>query len=179
MRTQKSEHYPQTERVGFDYAGVVTPNFRTVIYNGSYGIKPKPSDFEHPKGESLSVPNEAYTIREIMEKHTHGINLGIDRQGIYEDEVDFDSPDMRKVKELDLYDREIISKENAENITRGKQLLDEENKKQKARSDQEKIELEELKKLARERAQKKGDEIDQKTQENNPKKPDPKRMVGE
>lgn len=38
-----------------------------------------------PKGKSQTIPNDSYTIREIMDKHTQGIMPPIWKEGWFED----------------------------------------------------------------------------------------------
>ena len=43
---------------------------------------------ETPKGKSMTLPNESYTIKEILQKFTSGINLPITRNGEFDDNPD-------------------------------------------------------------------------------------------
>lgn len=42
--------------------------------------------YEVPKGESLTQPNQSYTVREIIEKQRNGLTLTIAKPTIYEGE---------------------------------------------------------------------------------------------
>lgn len=55
-------------------------------------------------GKSMTVPNEAYTIKEVLEKFTSGINLPIQRNGQYDQDPDFDSVDITRSPDADIYD---------------------------------------------------------------------------
>lgn len=62
-----------------------------------------PSDaytMEHPKGESVTVPGEAMTVREIFDRYVRGQEIDPDQQraGMYYDEdQNFDSPDLEQI----------------------------------------------------------------------------------
>lgn len=46
-------------------------------------------------GEIVTIPDESYTIEEILDKFTKGIHLGIEQDGQYSDSDDFDDVDER------------------------------------------------------------------------------------
>jgi len=49
-------------------------------------------DVEKGGGKSMTVPNEAYTVREILEKFTRGLPLDISKDGTYDEgNEDFES----------------------------------------------------------------------------------------
>lgn len=51
---------------------------------------------EHPVGESQTVPDDSYTIQELIKKYASGLDPEISKLGQYngeEDEVDFDDVD--------------------------------------------------------------------------------------
>lgn len=60
--------------------------------NTEYGDRTKG---EVNSGELLVVTDQAYTIEEILEKYTRGINLDINRDGQYSDTDDFNDVDER------------------------------------------------------------------------------------
>lgn len=43
--------------------------------------------------ELMTVPDEAYTIQDILDKFTRGVNLNISKNGVYTDTDDFDDVD--------------------------------------------------------------------------------------
>lgn len=52
---------------------------------------------EHPKGESVTVPGEAMTVREIYDRYVRGQDMpdeSVRRGMYYDDDQDFDSPDL-------------------------------------------------------------------------------------
>lgn len=67
-------------------------------------------EFGNPDGlyttePSETIPNETYTIRELLEKHTRGLDMNVGREPIFgEEEADFDSPDLNQIHQMDLYD---------------------------------------------------------------------------
>lgn len=63
---------------------------------------------ETPTGVSLTVPDESYSIREILEKFTTGIDLRqqLARQPQYDSGASLDSEDLEKVQHLDLYEQQ-------------------------------------------------------------------------
>lgn len=61
---------------------------------------------EHNPFPSKTIQNEAFTIRQIYEKYTRGLDLGITRQGIFEEDSDHDDYDKEKLSHLDLAERE-------------------------------------------------------------------------
>lgn len=57
-------------------------------------------NMEHPKGESVTVPGEAMTVREIYDRYVRGQEIDDEhlRRGMYyDDDQDFDSPDLEKL----------------------------------------------------------------------------------
>nr|WAE43355.1 MAG: hypothetical protein [Microviridae sp.] len=53
----------------------------------------KDSDPEIPSGESMTVPDEALTINEILNRFTHGIAPNVTGDGYYSDTDDYDDID--------------------------------------------------------------------------------------
>nr|WAE43622.1 MAG: hypothetical protein [Microviridae sp.]WAE43944.1 MAG: hypothetical protein [Microviridae sp.] len=65
------------------------------------------SDAEIPKGESMTVPDEALTIGEIMEQFTHGIVPDISKDSQYTDTEDIDDTEPNPIDLTDLDDMRI------------------------------------------------------------------------
>ena len=74
--------------------------------------------FEHPVGNSMTVPDEAMSINEILEKFTHGIDVSDFNVGSYSDEDEIDMDDDvsspidyteidDKKRELDIVNKDI------------------------------------------------------------------------
>lgn len=62
-------------------------------------------DFEYPDPISVTIPDESYTIPEILEKYTKGIAPQVALHGFYEsDTPDFDSIDPTKDPAFDIVD---------------------------------------------------------------------------
>lgn len=57
---------------------------------------------------SMTVPDESMSLQEILRKHTSGMNTVETnyREGQYNDEDDFDAPDLEKLRDMDIHDRE-------------------------------------------------------------------------
>lgn len=60
--------------------------------------------YSKTEGDSLTVPNEAYTIREIYERSAGGLmsTQGLIRDGYYPEESEFDDVDLEKISRLDF-----------------------------------------------------------------------------
>lgn len=72
--------------------------FRTAL---SYKVGK--SSYEKPHGDSVAVPNEAYTARELYDKYVTGNVPPIYRNGQYiEQEDDETSMDLEKISRMDL-----------------------------------------------------------------------------
>jgi hypothetical protein len=79
-------------------------------------------------GKSLTVPDEAYTIKELLHRHTNGIDMsGIQKMPIYDEEVTFDTPDFQKIHNSDLTDKNLFLEETKlkmKEISHRNQLVD-------------------------------------------------------
>ena len=75
---------------------------RTII--SPYNFKLKKEHKEKTIGETMTVQGESYTILELLQKHTQGIDTNIERQTHYDDDADFDSMDKSKLQSMDLVD---------------------------------------------------------------------------
>lgn len=90
---------------------------------------------------SMTVPDESYTIKELFERFSKGQSTGAPlREGIYnldDKSVDFDSPDLEKVKSMDLVDQSEIADQQAQRTRNLKTKYDDD---QKRRSQKQKEE---------------------------------------
>lgn len=77
----------------------------------------KPLPRSNNKGPSKAIQGEAYTIRELLHKHTRGIMPPVMRNGQYMDDADFDSIDMEKVNRMDIVDKHEIYQQQTDIIT--------------------------------------------------------------
>lgn len=58
-------------------------------------------------GVSETVPNDAYSLRDLVDRHVRGMRIDDQlRRGSF-DEGDFDSDDVEKLRDADLYEREV------------------------------------------------------------------------
>lgn len=83
--------------------------------------------------ESLTQPNEAWTIAELLQRHMNGIEAG-QKRGSYidpeEDEIENEF-DLSKVAGMDLYDREQLTEEVRERIKDTQERIEKSRKKEK------------------------------------------------
>jgi hypothetical protein len=119
----------------------------------------KDGNYEIPIGESMTIPDEAMTISELVKRAQNGMQLAVGRKGYYSDTDDFeetepiinDLTDLDElVDQLELANEAIqnaIGKKNAEKAIAEKDKIIAEYKAEKKRkSDSEKSEKKELKK---------------------------------
>lgn len=73
----------------------------------------EPKDHPGEKNDlpSLTVPDQSFTIAEILEKHTQGIPLGILKQGSYSGTEDFDDFDETRRPDFDLVDAQDLTEQ--------------------------------------------------------------------
>lgn len=55
-------------------------------------FKLQKKDLEYPKGKTLTIPNQSYSIQEILEKYSIGQAPLVGLNGSYSDDPDFDDP---------------------------------------------------------------------------------------
>ena len=93
-----------------------------------YKINPgyEPGDWsKEPKNEmpSMTIPDQSYTIKQLLEFHSKGISPPIQHKEIYEDEFGEDGNPLRK-QNLDITDIDQIK----ENIDKSMEAIDSVNK---------------------------------------------------
>lgn len=76
-----------------------TKKFRT-----HYNYRKRKADIEHPVGTSETLPDQNYTIREILQKFSSGISPSIAKVPIYDDNPEFDNYDPTRDLDFDLTD---------------------------------------------------------------------------
>lgn len=92
-------------------------------------------------GPSETIPDDTLSIKQILAKHVRGMILEQEdmRTPIYQDDVDFDSPDLESVKRMDLADRheymQMLASENSEKLQRLKEVQEKAAQAKKSRSD--------------------------------------------
>lgn len=126
----------QTQVDTLDITNAVTPILRS--YRNFILRK---EDIEKPNyGPNLVVIDDAYTIKEILEKFSQGINLGLGTEGTYSiDDPDHDDIDHEKIKHLDLAEADELRQEMTQRTQTRKAELDEISRaaNEKARKDKE------------------------------------------
>lgn len=121
---------------------------------------PRSQDRETPKGKSLTVPDDSYTIRQIIERSQNGlpVNVGHEAGYPFEENNDFDSHDIESIQRMDLSEQyEKLEEIRIQRSTLEQELRDKKDA-QKAKK------LEQLKKLEEEKKA----EIEQKKQKISP-----------
>jgi len=73
---------------------------------------------------SETVPNDAYSIKDILEKFTRGMDPGVTRQPGGDSGVSFDSPDLEKLRNADLYEKEEFATHLGSEMLSQKSILD-------------------------------------------------------
>lgn len=68
----------------------------------SHTFKLERKDMEHNSGVSMTVPNETYTIKELVERFSKGMDPSISRLAHGDEDPDIDSPDFREVLNMDF-----------------------------------------------------------------------------
>lgn len=74
-------------------------------FRTAYNYAQSESDYERNEGVSLTVPNQSYTIRELMAKHASGSLPLIGKEGTFEDEPDIDHVNPLENPAADLVDK--------------------------------------------------------------------------
>lgn len=90
------------------------------VYAGDYQVTEK--SFEHQSDKvSITVPDESYTVKELMRRFTNGLPIaGAAKDPVYNG-GDFDSIDMEKVGGMDPVDRTELAQQQA---AKNKELKD-------------------------------------------------------
>lgn len=68
-----------------------------------------PEHCEHPDPVSVTVPDESYSIRDLLEKFSRGVDPGVMRSPSYDSDASHESVDLEKLRDSDLVDREEYS----------------------------------------------------------------------
>ncbi|AXH73310.1 MAG: hypothetical protein [Microviridae sp.] len=86
-------------------------------YRSTKDFKPKKSDMEQKNTQpSLTVPDDSYTVQELLTKHQNGLSLGIQRLGNFDldNDEEHEAIDMNQYQQLEKTEREQIVAENYE-----------------------------------------------------------------
>lgn len=100
---------------------------------------------EHGDPVSVTLPDESYSIQELLDKFSTGLDPGVFRQPSFDDGADFSSPDLEKLRDSDLVDKEEYSRELRGTIASQERVIVTKNAAEKAASDVLAMEAEELK----------------------------------
>lgn len=74
-------------------------------------LKAKPKHMEFPTGESMAIPDQSYSIKDLVKKMARGVDPAISKVATYggeDDEVDFDDIDLNQAQHADLADTDEI-----------------------------------------------------------------------
>lgn len=85
---------------------------RRFVLNLDFVLKSR--HMESNSGELVTVPDESYTMQELVRRFTKGLDMGVTRSVAYSSEdgsdVPFDAPDLHRLRDMDLVDREEYSR---------------------------------------------------------------------
>lgn len=88
---------------------------------------------EKVEGKSLTVPDEAMSIKHILEKHSRGQNMDtFYREPAYDPSASLESIDLEKISALDLTEKQELMEHLSLQIEQQKKSVDEQQKKLQA-----------------------------------------------
>lgn len=105
-----------------------------VCYQLKNGWKLRSHQMEHPKGVSQTVPDNSYSIADLITKFAGHLDPSITKQGHFngdDDEVDFDDIDLGAAARADYHEVDDLRKEAAERQATLLRQMDEAKKKAK------------------------------------------------
>jgi len=104
---------------------------RPKLRKGYYSFTDRESDFEKSTvGRSQTVPDQSYTVKELLEKFTKNIDVGRVRTPIYmESDMSFDDHDVEEIQRMDVNDKDILRQENEAKLRDLKRVQDARKKK--------------------------------------------------
>lgn len=131
MGKSNSKHYQQmkmeTEKNGLSASGL---EVRT-----RSGWKLRKSDMRENTEPSMTVQNQAFSIRDLLVKQSNGLNVATEYNP-----VDFQSTeddiDIERVMRSDIHDQELVLKNNLDRIGKMKKQLEELAKPKPAKQDE-------------------------------------------
>lgn len=101
-------------------------------FRNQYNYDPKiDTGFSEYKEQSMTVPDESYSIKDLLKKHRSGIPVNVERDGQYDDDPDHDDIDRTELLNMDLAEKAEILEQQKELQQAVKDRI-EENKKAKA-----------------------------------------------
>lgn len=93
---------------------------KSSLFRSQFNFITKDSDFEHPKGQSLTVAGESFTVKELLMRSQQGIKDNIS-PGFYSDnEDDFDQVDYNEAANMDLVEKDQLKADTLESLKKGK-----------------------------------------------------------
>jgi len=68
----------------------------------------KDTKFEETEGPSMTVPDESYTIKELVQRHSQGLPAQVGLNGEYDEDPTHEDHDKRELINLDLAEKQEI-----------------------------------------------------------------------
>lgn len=108
-------------------------------YRNRVSWKLETSDMEIVSSKSKTVPDQAYTVREILTRFSNGVDLGLAKSAVFaERDADYDDEDLESLKRGDLVDRvEAMERLDARKASARAKLQSSDRAKAKAAADDE------------------------------------------
>lgn len=106
----------------------------TLLRKGGYQYELTVQDVENQLDKkSMTVPDQSYSVKDLLDKSKRGIDLGIDRNPQYSAaDMSYDDDDVEKVSRLDINDKHQLQLENARKL---RELKREQDSRKKSRDD--------------------------------------------
>lgn len=98
------------------------------------GWRKTPSDQSHVTGKSMTIPNQAYELRDLLTKYVNGQPLpGVIMNPVYDDNPTHDQIDVSSINRMDISEQHDIISEMVEtknvNAKKLKQLIEDQRNK--------------------------------------------------
>lgn len=90
------------------------PRITSVI---DWTLKIIPKHMEFPTGESMTIPDQSYEIKDLVKKMAAGVDPAISKVASYggdDDEIDFDDIDLNQAQHADFTEVDEIKREHAQ-----------------------------------------------------------------
>lgn len=116
MKNSQIETPIETEPI--TVIGTPNPKFRT-----KYPRRGDDHQGSNTYGVSKTIPNETYTIRELLNKHTSGIMPDVQRNPIYSENASHDDLDLQKANRLDIVEKQQLQTQQLDIITQLDEIL--------------------------------------------------------
>lgn len=102
-----------------------------VSYQLKNGWRLRPHQKEHPRGLSQTVPDDSYSIKDLIRKYAGQLDANITLLGEYngeDEEVDFDDLDVSAHRRSDIVEQEETRERNARQLSLLKEMAEEQKK---------------------------------------------------